>query len=281
MSGICLSAVLGPCITVRMKYRLWGLILLVGFHSVPGCFMTAHGATPISPVRRTWEAAGLTREALVFGPTDAKAQPRPLIIIFHGHGGSMRNAAQAFRLHELWPDAVVVYPQGLPTAGRLTDREGKQPGWQIEAGDHGDRDLLFFDAIVEQFKHEGQVFVAGHSNGGAFVYLLWASRGEQITAYASSAAAWFGPYSGLKPGKLLMLSGEKDDLVKYAWQRRTFDNLQHFFDCSAAKLNNGGCMVAESNSGAHIAAYVHPGGHQFPPAGPDLIVKFFKASLPP
>ena len=30
-------------------------------------------------------------------------------------GGTMNFAARRFRLHELWPEAVVVYPQGLAT----------------------------------------------------------------------------------------------------------------------------------------------------------------------
>ena len=261
-------------------------MLTIGFECFWGCFSPVHGATTEKPVRRTWNVAGISREALLYGITDAKAQPRPLIIVFHGHGGSMRNAAQAFHLHELWPDAVVVYPQGLPTAGRLVDREGKQAGWQIDAGDQGDRDLLFFDTILQQLRHDGwvnekQVFVAGHSNGGAFMYLLWEKRGGQITAYASSSAAWFGPYVDLKPAKFLMLAGEKDDLVNYAWQRKTFDALRRNFDCGELRRDENQCWLAESPSGAKILAYVHPGAHTFPPEGPALIVNFFKASIRP
>jgi polyhydroxybutyrate depolymerase len=153
----------------------------------------------------------------------------------------------------------------------------------MDAGDHGDRDLKFFDAIVEQLQREGRVdpakiFVTGHSNGGAFIYLLWAKRGERITAYASSAAAWFGPYLGLRPTHFLMVAGENDDLVKYAWQRRTFDGLCRHFDCAAARRDASGCLVAEASTGAQIVAYVHSGAHQFPAEAPALIVKFFRAT---
>ena len=269
-----------------MKTRFRLLTLAVGWGCLLVLVASALGENAVKPVWCTWDVAGVKREALVYGMTNAKEEPRPLVIVFHGHGGSMQTAAQAFRVHELWPEAVVIYPQGLLTAGRLVDQEGRLPGWQMDAGDHGDRDLLFFDAILERFQREGrvnpkQIFVAGHSNGGAFIYLLWANRSGRIAAYASSAAAWLGPYAGLKPGKLLMFSGEKDDLVKFAWQRRTFDNLLRFFDCNAAKRDNDGCLVADSKSGAHIAAYVHAGGHQFPSAAPQLIVKFFKASIQP
>jgi polyhydroxybutyrate depolymerase len=166
----------------------------------------------------------------------------------------------------------------------LVDREGKFPGWQMDAGDHGDRDLKFFDAIVIQLQREGRVdstkiFVTGHSNGGAFMYLLWSQRGERIAAYASSAAAWFGPYAGLKPTRFLMLTGEKDDLVKYAWQRRTFDGLREYFDCGPIRRDGAGCLVAEAPSGAKIVAYVYPGTHQFPVEAPALIVNFFRETI--
>ena len=242
---------------------------------------TAQGSADGGLVLRTWVVDGVKREALVFDPTGATPQARPLVIVFHGHGGTMRSVAQAFRIHELWPEAIVVYPQGLATAGRLVDREGKFPGWQMDAGDHGDRDLKFFDAIVAQLQREGRVapakiFVTGHSNGGAFMYLLWSQRGERIAAYASSAAAWFGPYAGLRPARFLMISGEKDDLVKYVWQRRTFEGLRDHFGCAPIRRDASGCLVAEASSGALIVAYVHPGSHQFPAKAPALIVKFFR-----
>lgn len=104
---------------------------------------------------RTWTIDGVKREALVYGFETGKPTPRPLVFVFHGHGGTMRNASQAFRIHELWPEALVVYPQGLPSSGKLVDREGRQAGWQFSAGQLQDRDLKFFDAVLETLKSEG------------------------------------------------------------------------------------------------------------------------------
>ena len=82
------------------------------------------------PQRMTWEVGGVTREALVALPflADATESPKPLVFVFHGHGGTSRHAATSFSLHTLWPEAVCVYPQGLPTVGRLKDPEGKKSG---------------------------------------------------------------------------------------------------------------------------------------------------------
>ena len=60
-----------------------------------------------------WNIGGTTRRALVHFPAGTNAAP--IIFGFHGHGGTMNFAARRFRLHELWPETVVVYPQGLPT----------------------------------------------------------------------------------------------------------------------------------------------------------------------
>src|SRR5437879_6120492 len=79
---------------------------------------------------RTWDVDGVKREAIVYVPskkTDAKA---PLVFDFHGHGGTAKHAARAHHFHETWPEAVVVYMQGLNTPGKLTDPEGKKSGWQ-------------------------------------------------------------------------------------------------------------------------------------------------------
>ena len=137
------------------------------------------------PVRREWTVDGvLYREALVYVPPTAKSAPVPVIFAFHGHGGTMAFAERKFSFHTLWPEAMVVYPQGLPTAGKLTDPEGKKSGWQFDAGDYGDRDLKFFDAILASLRQDyriddKRIFVTGHSNGGGFTYLLWAKRGDR------------------------------------------------------------------------------------------------------
>ena len=74
-----------------------------------------------------------SREALISVPEKAKTEPTPVVFGFHGHGGSMKNAARSFRYQELWPEAIVVYMQGLKTPGQLTDPEGLRAGRQSHA----------------------------------------------------------------------------------------------------------------------------------------------------
>ena len=78
----------------------------------------------------------------------ARQQPTPVVFVFHGHGGHALNVVRSFAMNRHWPEAISVYMQGLNTPGRLTDPQGKVPGWQMRLGDQHDRDLKFFDAVL-------------------------------------------------------------------------------------------------------------------------------------
>jgi polyhydroxybutyrate depolymerase len=237
---------------------------------------------PGDPQRMEWKVGDVTREGLVCAPAKEGAGAPPLVFGFHGHGGSMQNAARSFKIHELWPEAVVVYLQGLPTPGRLTDPEGKLPGWQKAAGEQEDRDLKFFDAVLASMKEkykidEKRIYVTGHSNGGAFTYLLWGCRPELFAAIAPSASAGTRTMKDTKPVPVLHLAGEKDNLVKYEWQVRAIAAVREFNGCEeTGKDWDKGCTIYASSKEAPVVTFIHSGGHGYPADGPALIVKFFK-----
>ena len=236
-----------------------------------------------APTHRTWTVDGTTREALVYVPTQARTNAAPLVFAFHGHGGSMQNAARSFSYHTRWPEAIVVYMQGLNTPGRLTDPEGEKPGWQAAVGDQSDRDLKFFDAVLASLKadydvDDKRIYATGHSNGGSFTYLLWAQRGDVFAAVAPSAAVGARSVPKLKPKPVLHVAGEKDPLVKFAWQQQMIEALRKLNQCGEGQSWEGekGCTVYPSKLGDPVVTFIHPGTHQFPATAPDIIVKFFK-----
>jgi polyhydroxybutyrate depolymerase len=235
---------------------------------------------------RTWTIEGVARNALVHVPTAAKQSATPLVFAFHGHGGNMHQASRSFSYHTIWPEAIVVYMQGLNTPGKLTDPEGKRPGWQPGRGDQDDRDLKFFDAVLSSLKSdykvdEKRIYSTGHSNGGAFTYLLWATRGDLFAAVAPSAAIPGIEMRNLKPKPALHVAGETDPLVKWEWQKRTMEGLRKLNGVSAegtewAKSGDLVCTLYESKTGTPFVSAINPGGHRFPGEAPALIVKFFK-----
>lgn len=228
---------------------------------------------------RRFNVDGLEREALVYAP--AKAKNAPVVFAFHGHGGSAQGAARSFRIHEHWPEAVVVYPHGLPTA-TMRDLEGRRRGWQNNAGVEGDRDLKFFDAMLEALVEEGaadpaRVYAMGHSNGGRFTYLLWAKRGEKLAAVGPSAASGLSLKGLLKPKSVFVCAGEKDAIVPFDSQRRTIDAILGILEVGAKEGRTDGYLTVRPGVGdVELATYVHPGGHAYPSAASKPMVEFFK-----
>jgi polyhydroxybutyrate depolymerase len=235
-----------------------------------------------SPMPREWTVDGVVREALVYAPANARTVPAPVVFVFHGHGGNMHNTVRTFGIHTRWPEAIVVYPQGLKTPGRLTDPEGKKPGWQHGTGAQGDRDLKFFDAMLESLKkdykvNDKRIFSTGHSNGGGFTYLLWAARGDKFAAFAPSAAACTFT-TKLKPKPVIHFAGETDPLVKFAWQKNTIDALLKLNQCGEGQPWDGVtlCTLYPSKISAPVVTFIHPGNHKFHEDSPAVMVKFFK-----
>lgn len=259
------------------------------FLALAACFLVTHVAGALAAEtlgRRTWNVGGVEREGLVHVPANAATQPLPLVFAFHGHGGSMRQAARSFALHSLWPEAMVVYLQGLNTPGRLTDAEGRKAGWQHDRGDQGDRDLKFFDTVLADLRQayridDRRVCAMGHSNGGIFTYLLWATRGDVLAAVAPSGAAAPRLLRLLKPKPVLHVAGETDPLVKYAWQRRTIDAVLRLNQAGPGFAWSHGGKFHDSKVGAPVVDWTHPGGHEFPAAARSAIVKFLQEHARP
>jgi len=233
------------------------------------------------PQRLTWTIDGVQREALVYLPTRTSESGSPVVFGFHGHGGSARNVARKFAFQRYWPEALVVYMQGLPTPGRLTDPEGKRTGWQHGAGDQNDRDLKFFDTVLSTLreKHkidEDRVYATGHSNGGAFTYLLWAERPDALAAVAPSAAASRSIRS-LTPKPAMHIAGRNDQLVKFVWQQRAMNIVRAINGCEQSGRDWAkDCTFYPSRKDAPFIAFIHSGDHKYPEEAPPLIVRFFK-----
>jgi len=250
------------------------------------CLASSARAGEKALIEKQRQVDGIARRALVHAPAKAKETPTPIVFAFHGHGGTMLNAARTFSYHTHWPDAIVVYPQGLNTPGKLTDPDGKKPGWQHGRGAEGDRDLKFFDNMLASLKRDykiddRRIYATGHSNGGSFTYLLWSTRADVFAAFAPSAAVPGVEMKNLKPMPALHVAGEKDNLVKWDWQKRTIEQIRKLNGCEAdgTPWDKAGDLVGTkfaSKSGTPFVTLAYPGDHRFPSNAPALITKFFK-----
>jgi polyhydroxybutyrate depolymerase len=234
------------------------------------------------PLHQSFTIEGVQRTALVF-PNSAPPGKggAPLIVVFHGHGGNSQAIAGKFSIHTAWPEAVVIYPQGLPSVGKF-DPEGKKSGWQKKVGDLGDRDLKLFDAILGWAKKQyridaSRIYVAGHSNGGAMTYVLWSARSQVIAAFAPCAAGFGREVLSAKPKPAIILVGEQDQVVPFENQKRSMYFVLRLNQCDTNGLARGRELTFyKSKVGADVMAYIYPGAHALPQNSGEVIVKFFK-----
>lgn len=233
----------------------------------------------------SWKVDDTTRQALVYIPTNAKTKATPVIFVFHGHGGNMQNMFRSRGFEKLWPEAIIICPQGLNTIGQLTDPEGKLPGWQKAQGDMNDRDLHFFDAMLNTFKKDyniddRRIYATGHSNGGGFTYLLWATRGDIFAAMAPSAAVGGKFIKQLKLKPVMHMMGENDKLVKTEWQKLMCNQLLKINNVKPqGEIYATFATIYTSNTKTPVVIYAHPGGHTYPPAANAVVIKFFKSTI--
>jgi len=244
-------------------------------------------ASAAEPVTVRWTVEGAEREALVSSPSRRSASGKaPLVFVFHGHGGSVRTASQAFRLESLWPEAVVAYMQGLPTRTDI-DPRGVLPGWQRDPGEHSDRDLKFFDAALKGLEKkfgidDRRIYATGFSNGAYFVYLLWAERSRVLAAFAPCAAVLREAVRLKVPRPLLHIAGRQDSLVPFGEQEATIAVARRFNrTVEQGRPCGQACTIYTSSGQTPVIALIHPGGHAVPAGGPEVIVKFFQAQTLP
>lgn len=265
--------------------RLLFLLVLV---LCPGLSAQLFRGQPDGFVEREWEVDGVRRTALVHVPANAKG-PLPVVFCFHGHMGRSAQAIRSWGLDKAWPEAIQVYPQGLPTAVPLVDKEGRFPGWQPSVGANGDRDLKFFDRMLADLRKDQKVddrriYVTGHSNGGYFSYILWQARGDQLAAIGPVAAVIPKDLRDFKPLPVLHVAGEKDPLVKYSWQELTIAAVRGINDCvkEGAPWAQAGVLTATihaSSRQAPLVVALHGGGHEYPKGAAELISRFFRENL--
>lgn len=229
-----------------------------------------------APITKTFIVEGVERSAIVYrGPKAGSGAP--IVFVFHGFTGTGAGAARMYRVHDYWPEAVVVYPQGL-TYHNL-GRDGN--GWQRAPGDAGNRDLKFVDAMLKTFKRDyssEKAFACGMSNGALFTFLLFTERPKDFNAFASVAGAG-GAFlrKASTPKPFMMVNGKADQLAPFRGAELSKNALIKINKCSTNSTTwSAGYDKYESKTGANVVFRAHEGGHTWPPGTSEAIVKFFK-----
>lgn len=236
---------------------------------------------------RNWTINGQARTGLVYTPDDNAKKPAagwPTVFVFHGHGGWGKQVRRGFNIDELWPESIVVYLNGLPTVTPLVDKEGKRPGWDMSSPPEKNKDIQLYDAVLKELiAKDGtdpkRVFIAGHSNGGGFVYTLWSHRADTLAAVESSSASVGVGNWRLSPKPALITAGKNDPIVKFSWQQNTIALVKKI-----NAVQGDGKLWGEDgtwyDSENPLATIIYNGRHGPPKNIGQRAVEFFKAVSP-
>jgi polyhydroxybutyrate depolymerase len=227
-----------------------------------------------------WTIGGVQREAIVLAPAKKTSSGKaPLLFAFHGHGDNMEDFAGGIAIQKFWPEAIVVYPQGLPT-NPAVDPDGF--GWVYKTGEDGQRDLKFFDAMLEtmhtKFAVDDQrIYATGFSNGGMFTYVLWGTRAKLFAAFAIVAGRIVPEIQLTEPKPALHIAGENDATVPFKVQQDAMRVVREVDGADKQGSSCGqNCTLYPSSKGAPVMIYIHSGGHVYPDNASEMIVKFFE-----
>ena len=232
------------------------------------------GARGASAEVMRWQVDGEAREAIVYAPAAARGRDAvPLVLSFHGYGDNMQNF-QYTNVHVVWPEAIVVYFQGL-------ERRSGLPGWQVERGGV-DRDLKLVDVALASLRErynidDDRIYATGFSNGGMFTYLLWAERPEVFAAYAPVAARLRPSVRPEQPRPLLHVAGEGDRVVRFSAQLAAIEVAREVNGVGTTTARCGrGCTVYGQGTAAPVMTWIHAGAHVYPRGTVERIAAFFR-----
>ena len=243
---------------------------------------------PLLPgtTRHEIQVDGVSRSYwLTVGPEAGRAGKAPLVFLWHGWGGRARQLASVFDPAQVWPEAVTVTPFGLRR--RFPGLPpGKMPGWQITAGEFGDRDLKLFDVLEGRMTglsciDASRLYSMGFSNGGFFSNLLGCQRSDVVAAIVPVSGGGPHPPTCKGPVAVQVVHGKWDRVVKYDEGKSSFETWQRINGCEAAAADVAEGCVNAGGCSSEVRMCSFDGGHMWPRDLNGEFVNFLKRHRSP
>jgi polyhydroxybutyrate depolymerase len=245
-------------------------------------------AEPTGPITLKVNVDGLERKARIYPGAQAKESPSPLLLAFHGYSGTAANYDKATQLQKAWPQATVVYVQGLVIPERNDGRiaNGKRRnGWQRRVGMDGDRDLRCVDTLIEVLSEQyevdrSRIFATGFSNGAVFTWVLMKARPETFAGFAPIAGIDHGTIEDATvPCPVIFHFGKNDKAFKLVWALKSLRRAKKVNKCTTREQHEwrpGYVWFEHEPGGAPVVWHLHDGGHEAPRYSSKHIVEFFQ-----
>ena len=239
------------------------------------------------PVNPAMAEGQRTRTALVHVPAGYRpGQPYPVLLVYHGHGGSAAGVAADTGFSHLADREgfLAVYPQGLP------DSDGSSMWASAGPIDRGVEELpatrTLLDTLTAAYCVDPtRVYATGISNGGGMANYLACRLSDRIAAVAPVVGNMYPPKDGgcrpTRPVSILDVHALDDPVVAYggdranpAWVLPPVDDwlagwaaLDHCAATAAVIVDSPAVRIRRWTGcadGAAIVAYRVTGGHRWP-----------------
>ncbi len=165
------------------------------------------------------EHDGQSRQAVVYVPASALGADAPMVLNFHGYGGSGAWHMEDADMRSLADQEgfVVVYPQGTQLSGGAHWNAAPSGGDNKSTAD----DLGFTEVLVDAIRgahtiDSDRIYAVGYSNGGMFAYYLACERSDLIAAAGSVSGTMLdGTCRDGEPLPIISLHGTADGVLPY------------------------------------------------------------------
>ncbi|MDE2318677.1 MAG: hypothetical protein KGK02_03145 [Rhodospirillales bacterium] len=132
-------------------------------------------------------------------------RPTPLVVLFHGGGGSAQKILPMLETHAKQRGFLLLVPQSL------------FPTWDIVVGGNGpDRERLdtTLAAVADRFMLDPtHLAFAGHSDGGSYAMSLGITNGQFVTHIVISSAGFMTVQHQEGAPRIFMSHGTKDEQI--------------------------------------------------------------------
>jgi polyhydroxybutyrate depolymerase len=168
-----------------------------------------------------------TREYLLFAPPQTSSNdPRPLVIMLHGFGGSGANAAKETGWSEkaTQKNLIVAYGEATRPNRATAPHFRKNPqAWndgsgRFHAATEKIDDVAYVKTLIEHVSQNhnidpNRIFVTGFSNGASMAFRVGAELADQVAAIAPvSGTCWLEKPKPTKSISLCYITGTEDSL---------------------------------------------------------------------
>ncbi|MDR7035785.1 MULTISPECIES: alpha/beta hydrolase [Methylobacterium] len=203
---------------------------------------------PLGPGRHTLGLFDERDAVLVVPPTIEPRRPTPLVVLFHGGGGSAEKILPMLERHAEARGFLLLAPQS------------QYPTWDIVIAGNGP-DRLRLDAALTEVSSRflldpGRLAFAGHSDGGSYALSVGLTNGDVVTHVIVSSAGFMSVQVQTGAPKVFISHGVKDEQIPIDRSARMH----------VARLRE---------AGYDVTAVEYDGPHAYRPAVAAMAIDFF------